>query len=140
MPESSTVPALIKLSLKEAKFLSALGYCANTRGLHKEAKLIFKALASVQPQAEYPLIGMGVAMLYATEFDQAIDLFKDKILKINPQNASAKAYLGLAYKLNGQFDQGNAILREVVEEKQDKVAVHLAEMAIESAFKVVPKK
>ncbi len=98
--------------------------CANT----PIAEKLFQAVHLAKPSTEAPLIGLAYNAIIAGKFDEAITLLKEKALKINPNSATAKAYLGLALGCKGEKEASNKILEEVAAESKGSTTANFAKL------------
>ncbi len=103
-----------------------IGYLAAGNGFKAEAESIFEALRALRPTSEMPIIGLAVVRIGAGQPLEAAALLEDQALRINPESALAKGFLGLAFKLAGHSGRSQAILEEVVTTGADPEAVNLA--------------
>jgi len=94
--------------------LSTLGNLAQKNHMYSEALQLHTAASLARPQSEIPYIGIGVAHTNSGNFEEAIVALRDNCLRINPNEPTAKAFLGLVFVLKGQKPEGEALLREVV--------------------------
>lgn len=92
------------------------------------AEKIFQAIHQAQSDHETPIIGLAYAALLGSKFDEAVTLLRDKVLAANPNNPTAKAYLGLALGCKGDVEASNTILEQVLKEAKDTSAAKFAEL------------
>ncbi len=95
--------------------LTRSGALASFSGLHEKAQKIMEGVRILRPENIYATIGLAVTKINAYQLDDAIEILQDWVLKIDPQNISAKCYLGIALKFSDREDEGNELFREVVE-------------------------
>lgn len=109
-----------------------LGVC---RSYFQHTTAIWKGYLAVRPESERAHIGMGLLALAAPDFELAVDLFKDDLLKLHPESSFGKVYLGLAYKGLEKFDDAKKCFNEVIELNKESTAVDLAKSAIKELDK-----
>lgn len=95
------------------KILMRVGFLAADCANAPVAEKLFKTLQAAKPNNESPLIGLAYNCILAGKFDEAVALLRDKALVLNPDNHTARAYLGLALGCKGDKDASNKILEEV---------------------------
>jgi cytochrome c-type biogenesis protein CcmH/NrfG len=105
----------MELDLKYRALLGKAGFMACNYGLADEAKQIFDALHSTAPDRVGPMIGQAMACAAAGDFTAAVKRLKDEVLKDNPDDNDAKAYLGLVYHLDGKNDEAKKVLQPLAE-------------------------
>lgn len=108
--------------------LTQVGFLASDCTAFSIAEKIFEALKAYKPDSETPYIGSGYNLIMQGKFDEAISLLKDKALKINPNSAPAKTYLGLALGSKGEKDQCKKILEDVITNHKDSPSVNFAKL------------
>jgi Flp pilus assembly protein TadD len=95
------------------KLLMRIGFLAADCGNAPVAEKLFTTIQAAKPNNESPLIGLAYNSILAGKFDEAVTLLRDKALAINPDNHTARAYLGLALGCKGDKEASNKILEEV---------------------------
>ena len=95
--------------------LSHSGVLASFSGLHENAQKILEGVRILRPENIYTSIGLAVTKINAHQLDEAIEILQDWVLKIDPENISAKCYLGMALKFSDREEEGNKLFRQVIE-------------------------
>lgn len=101
------------LKTQTLKKLSEVGYMACFKGMINEGETIMEAVHAASPDRTPVKIGLAVARISAMRYDEAIKLLRDDILESEPQNMTAKCFLGLALQESGKKSEGIRILTEV---------------------------
>lgn len=94
------------------------------------AEQILKAVCNAKPNHESAIIGLAYNAILSDRFDEAVSLLKDQALAINPNNHTARAYLGLALGCKGDKEASKEILEELVKKDEDSSAVNLAKLLL----------
>ena len=94
--------------------------------MHDDAQTIAQALIQLQPDSEQPLIVKAIVQLNSNDAAGAVRTLQDQALQINPGNAMAKTFLGLALEMEGRGSERDRVLNEVVVSGKDESAVSLA--------------
>ncbi len=96
--------------------LVAAGALASLSGLHENAQKIFEGLRILRPQNDVDAsIGLTIAKINANQFDDAVRILQDRVLKIDPKNVVAKCFLGVAFKFLDRDREANKLFQEVLE-------------------------
>ncbi|MGF1526670.1 MAG: tetratricopeptide repeat protein [Candidatus Competibacterales bacterium] len=80
-----------------------------------EAHTIMQGVHAQRPDNADTITGLAAAKINMGQFDEGISMLRDQALQIDPDNGPAKCFLGLGLKLSGKVEEGNEVLREVVE-------------------------
>lgn len=110
------------------KLLMRIGFLASDCANAPVAEKLFQAVLLAKPSSEAPIIGLAYNAILAGRFDEAITLLKEKALKINPDSATAKAYLGLALGCKGEKEASHTILKEVASQSEGTTTAHFAKL------------
>lgn len=94
------------------KTLAQIGFAACFRGLPREAIAVLEGISAVRPNNEKVTTALAIAYMNAGRMDDAIKLFRDA-LETDPDNATAKSFLGLTLKLVGRNHESARLLDEV---------------------------
>jgi hypothetical protein len=120
----------VKIEDDFIKKLTHSGVLASFSGLHENAQKILEGVRILRPENIYASIGLAVTKINAYELDDAIEILQDWVLKIDPENISAKCYLGMALTLSDRKEEGNKLFRQVVESAGEE-DIHDKELAAE---------
>lgn len=113
------------------KLLGKSGFLALKQGMHKEAGIIFDALALTAPDNPAPILGQAMVQMNMRRYDEAVSTIENNALAKDEKNFMSQAYLGLALFLNEQTDRAKAVLNEVTAQKDDPAAQQLANALLE---------
>ena len=94
------------------KTLAQIGFVACFRGMPQQALTIFEGIHAAEPANAKIKTGLGIAYLNAYRMEDAVAALSQS-LAMEPDNTTAKNFLGLALKLGGKAEEGDRILREV---------------------------
>lgn len=92
-----------------------LGIIGINNLLGYEALQLFADLKTAEPEAAYPVVGLGVVALATADFNEAQRNFTDPIVRESPLAPFAQGYLALSYKLSGNhggFHEASAAAAE----------------------------
>lgn len=92
-----------------------IGMTACRHGRVAEARTIFDGVLAQKPAFSPALIGQAFSRIVVNEFDDAVALLKDTVLDAHPEDAEARAMLGLAYFLADRKDESRTELEIVAE-------------------------
>ncbi|MCG8690627.1 MAG: YscG family type III secretion system chaperone [Minwuiales bacterium] len=105
---------------------------ASRFGMGEEAMTITEALSTALPDDENVVLIQATANIESRRFEEAAALLRDKVLAKNPDNSTAKAFLGLALHLTGKAADRDKVLQEVIDAGDDEDAVIVARDLIHS--------
>jgi hypothetical protein len=115
------------------------GFIAVNQADEDAATKLFKASEMLNPENTLPKVGLGYMHLCKLELKQACKLF-DEVLRKEPNNEMAKAFLGLSMALNpAEVVKGEKILEETAKKAHDPNIKTLANTAIDFVEKFVKK-
>lgn len=97
------------------KVLAQIGFAACFRGFPKEAISIFEGMRAARSENEHVKTGLGIAYMNAYRLDEAIALLNEA-LAADPDNVTAKSFLGLTLKLAGRKAEGTRHLQQISED------------------------
>ncbi len=103
------------------QLLGKVGFMACLEeSLPKEAEKIFSAAVLARPEQPTPYIGLALANMGIGKFSDAVELLKDKALKIDPEHDRAKVLLSMALKMDGRDSESQALLEECMKSDDDR--------------------
>lgn len=85
------------------------------KGLVLQARAIYDGVLAVRPGHVPALIGQALSHIVIGEYDEAEKLLCDGILSEHPDDADAKAMLGLCLCLADKKEEARAVLSPLVE-------------------------
>lgn len=92
-----------------------LGIVAVNNFLGYEALQLFTDLQLAEPEAPYPIVGLGLVSMAMGDLQGAKENFTHPIVLESPLAPYAQGYLALSYKLNGNnggFEEASLAARE----------------------------
>ncbi len=95
--------------------LSEVGYMACFKGMVREGAVIMEGIHAMAPDQVPVKIGLAVARISELRYPEAITLLRDEVLAQEPDNLTAKCFLGLALKESGAEAEARTVLEEVRE-------------------------
>ncbi|MEE4379287.1 MAG: tetratricopeptide repeat protein [Candidatus Competibacteraceae bacterium] len=104
----------VEIPAELLRTLSQVGYMACFKGLVQEGQVIMDGIRAMRTQQVPVLIGVAIARISGSCYDEAIALLRNEVLPVEPDNMTAKCFLGLALKQVGQTTEGNRLLEEVI--------------------------
>lgn len=87
------------------------------KGIVLEARTIYDGVLSVRPGHIPALIGQAFSHLVVGEYEQAEDMLRSNVLSEHPEDADARAMLGLCLLLADRKDEAREILEPLSEEE-----------------------
>ena len=128
---------LSKLGLDESclDLLYDLAIYGAVRSYFIHSDTILNAMLAVRPDSERVRIGMGLLALGRANYSKAEEVFKDDLLKLNPNSDFAKAYLGLTYKCTSKFDDARKYFNEVIASSKEPSLIALSKSCLEQIDK-----
>jgi hypothetical protein len=100
--------------------LARTGSLAPFFGFIKQAQTIFIGIDGVRPRNLDVLTNLAIIKINAGYAKEAIEIFQNQVLNVEPENWTAKCFLGLALKQVDHNHQGNQVLHEVITAIGDK--------------------
>ncbi|MGA8165229.1 MAG: SctF chaperone SctG [Waddliaceae bacterium] len=100
---------------------------------------LFIAAQMISPQHTAPQIGLGYIALNQLNVKEATHIY-EKIIKKEPENHLAQAFLGICYLLSKpKRKKGEKLIKQVIEESDDPTIKNLGEISLEWAEKDLKK-
>ncbi len=97
------------------KKLSQVGYMACMKGYTKEGEIIMEGVNGARPDQAPVLIGVAIARITSAKYQEAVDILEGNILSRDPNNLTAKCFLGIALFELGQKKQAQFYFTEIME-------------------------
>jgi Flp pilus assembly protein TadD len=97
------------------KKLSQVGYMACMKGYTREGEMIMEGVKGVRPKQTPVLMGVAIARITAMRYQDAVDILQTDILSQDPDNLTAKCFLGIALFELGDKQQSDHYFSEVME-------------------------
>jgi hypothetical protein len=105
-----------------------IGFMAAFGDMAKEAENLFKCLHAIWPEKEDNLlVCLGLTKSLNGDFDNAMKILKNKVLKIDPENEYAKIYIASMYKVVYKDpDRARRMLKQIIINSNNEDAVKIA--------------
>jgi hypothetical protein len=105
-----------------------IGFMAAFGDMTKEAENLFKCLHAIWPDKENNLmVCLGLSKSLNGDFDNAMKILKDKVLKADPENDYAKIYIASMYKVAySEPDRAKRMLKQIIGSSDNEEAVKIA--------------
>lgn len=124
------------ISTELIQLLSQVGYLACFNGDVESGQRIMDSVelnCQGQPAA---LVGVAISRIYAGQYTEAIKILKESVVNKDPENMTAKCFLGMALSESGEVDEAIRLFEEIIEKggEDDKTiaSFYLAEMTAQS--------
>lgn len=108
---------MINMSKGHLAVMMEAGFVYLGMGRFKEARSIFEGVAVLTPDSEIPVVAQGNVEFCDGHLEKAVKKY-EQALKIDPESAFAKVYLGEALLFMGKKDAARELLQDVA--KHDK--------------------
>ncbi|MCK5725546.1 MAG: tetratricopeptide repeat protein [Thiotrichaceae bacterium] len=123
----------MEISTEMIQLLSQVGYLACFNGDIEKGQLIMDSVEENCQGQSAALIGVSISRIYAGQYEDAIRILKEGVLVTEPENMTAKCFLGMALSESGGSDEAIAVFEEVIQKggEDDKTiaSFYLAEMS-----------
>ena len=122
----------MEISTEMIQLLSQVGYLACFNGDIDKGQLIMDSVEDYCSGQSAALVGVAISRIYAGQYSDAIRILKETVLVLEPDNMTAKCFLGMALSESGASDESIDLFNEIIEKggDDDKViaSFYLAEM------------
>lgn len=108
------------------KLLAELAFIAGGYGMVAQSDAIAAGLEAIRPDSERPHLVRAITRLNQKDAATAEHILREQALKVRPESAMAKAFLGVALHMQGRLSERDRTLKEVVAANDDEDAVHIA--------------
>ena len=113
---------------KLLKTLADIGFMASGTGLPKHAFGIFAGIEAARPDSPLSTIGFALEFMNRKRHQEAIDILHKEGLKKHPDDASVKAFLGMALMFEGRNKEGEDVLQLVANSTEVEPAIMAKEL------------
>jgi cytochrome c-type biogenesis protein CcmH/NrfG len=118
------------ISRDEAGLLGKIAFLGLWQGRFVESQAIFNAVREAHPDRIGPVLGLGMLHIHKGEFARAAAILEKEALALDPDDAHALAWLGLALFRAGRKEDAVSPLKRVLasgsgEEDAKKLAASL---------------
>ena len=114
------------------QLLSQVGYLACFNGDIDKGQLIMDSVEEYCSGQSAALVGVAISRIYAGQYTDAIRILKESVLVLEPDNMTAKCFLGMALSESGTTDEAIDLFNEIIEkggeDDQTIASFYLAEM------------
>lgn len=120
---------------EDFKMLLEAGFMAVQQQDEPNARKLFHAAGALRPEHSAPKVGLGYIALNKLQLKEAEEVFED-ILKVDPENQLARAFLGIAYLLSEpKRGDGEKLVKEAMKKTDDQTIVTLCQTSLDWADK-----
>lgn len=123
----------MEISTEMIQLLSQVGYLACFNGDVENGQMIMESVEDNCNGQAAALIGVAIARIYAGQFKEAAVILKDKVLTVEPDNMTAKCFLGISYFESDDKEAARGLFNEIIENggEDDKTiaSFYLAELS-----------
>ena len=104
----------MKISGDVVQLLSQIGYLACLKGNVHDGQMIMDSVEMNSNSHPSTLIGVAISRIYANQYAEAIHTLNN-VLVIDPDNMTAKTFLGIALSESGESEDAFLLFKEIVE-------------------------
>jgi predicted Zn-dependent protease len=108
------------------KLLAEIALMAGGYGMTSRADTIVVGLEQARPNNERPHLLRAITRLNAKDTATAERILREQALRVNPNSAMSKAFLGIALHMQGRTNERDRVLNEVIAADDDEEAVKIA--------------
>jgi predicted Zn-dependent protease len=108
------------------KLLAEIALMAGGYGMTARADAIVVGLEQARPDNERPHLLRAITRLNAKDTATAERILREQALRVNPNSAMSKAFLGIALHMQGRTNERDRVLNEVIAADDDEEAVKIA--------------
>jgi Flp pilus assembly protein TadD len=105
--------------------LSEVGYLSCLKGNVAQGEIIMEGVHAMNEQSIPIKVGLAVARISASRYSEAVEILQNEVLSIEPDNMTAKCFLGIALTEMGNKTDARSYLGDVSEhggEDEKKIA------------------
>ncbi len=113
------------VSADTLRLLADIGFMATSSGYSPQAKALFHAIELTRPDSVLPHIGMALNCMNLNKHQEALDILEKKALKLEPDNATVQAFMGMALMMLGRSSESERCLSALTD-SDDTLAATLA--------------
>ncbi len=97
------------------KTLSEVGYMACLKGNVAQGEIIMEGVHAMNEESIPVKVGLAIARISASRYAEAVAILQDEVLKADPDNMTAKCFLGIALTEMGNKADARDYLGDVSE-------------------------
>ncbi len=105
----------MEISTEMIQLLSQVGYLACFNGDVDKGQLIMDSVEANCGGQSAALVGVAISRIYAGQYEDAIRILKENVLTDEPENMTAKCFLGMALSESGDVDEAIALFNDIIE-------------------------
>lgn len=122
----------MEISTEMIQLLSQVGYLACFNGDVEKGQLIMDSVEKNCQGQSAALVGVAISRIYGGAYIDAIRILKEGVLTKEPENMTAKCFLGMALCESGEKAEAADLFNEIIEKggEDDRTiaSFYLAEM------------
>ena len=119
------------VSAETLRLLADIGFMATSGGFSPQAKTLFHAIELARPDSVLPHIGTALNCMNLNKHQEALDILEKKALKIEPDNATVKAFMGMALMMLGRNSESERCLSAITNSEDTLAATLAANLLVE---------
>ena len=104
----------MKIDSDVIQLLSQIGYLACLKGDVANGQMIMDSVEMNSDSHPSAMIGVAISRIYAGQYTEAVSTLKNKVLNVEPDNMTAKTFLGIALSESGESEEAFEVFKEVV--------------------------
>lgn len=104
----------MKIDSDVIQLLSQIGYLACLKGDVSNGQMIMDSVEMNSDNHPSAMIGVAISRIYAGQYTEAVRTLKNKVLNIEPNNMTAKTFLGIALSESGESEEAFTLFRDIV--------------------------
>ena len=113
------------VSAETLRLLADIGFMATSGGFSPQAASLFNAVEQARPQSVLPHIGNALNSMNMNRHQEALEILEKKALKLEPENPTVKAFMGMALMMLGRNSESERCLTALIS-SDDALAANLA--------------
>ncbi|MCK5917809.1 MAG: tetratricopeptide repeat protein [Cocleimonas sp.] len=96
------------------QLLSQIGYLACLKGDVANGQMIMDSVEMNSDSHPSAMIGVAISRIYAGQYTEAVSTLKNKVLNVEPDNMTAKTFLGIALSESGESEEALELFKDIV--------------------------
>ncbi|MCK5894077.1 MAG: hypothetical protein KAG53_06610 [Endozoicomonadaceae bacterium] len=112
----------VTITAEHLRLLADIGFMATSNGMSAQAKSIFTAIGHARPGSILSHIGLAINHLNLNQFQDALDILEKKALKVEPDNPTVQAFIGMSLMLMGRNSESETFLLPLLDSKDTSAA------------------
>ncbi len=103
----------MEISSDVIQLLSQIGYLACLKGDTANGQMIMDSVEMNSDSHPSAMIGVAISRIYAGQYAEAASTLKNKVLNVEPDNMTAKTFLGIALTESGETEEAFSLFRDI---------------------------